>query len=354
MHQTLLGFAASVAASVALFQGGASTGSALEISTVDATLGLWNATCADVFNEYGGLDLRPLPHLLPLGKCRQSGLWEFAHLPSGSPPIRELSGELRIGEGSCLVLVLLPARLQGVPSGSTDERSADRESLSGLQTFSDGESAYLIAKTELTVGQWRRISSYLDGSRPAVYGPEECFPVRNIAPSQLMQALPLVSLSLPTVEQWEFAARGGASGAWWTGDRPESVIEVGREYLGAKRDFLNRAIAEGATFEDLRLLAEVDCGPRRVGESAPNPFGLFDVIGNLREVCSAPYNLRDPRRRRLVNSPAQAGTISVVVKGGSYAMDDPTYATVEHKGGVPANGGRPTIGVRPVYRLGSQ
>ena len=74
---------------------------------------------------------------------------------------------------------------------------------------------------------------------------------------------------LPSEAEWEYAARGGTNTLYWWGDEPsrdKSVTSYGM------RDFafwglLDREFAE---------LAEV-------GSKPSNPFGLFDMLGNLTE-----------------------------------------------------------------------
>ncbi len=64
---------------------------------------------------YGGLLLDSHADLAPLGPDPLTGLWEFAHLPSGSPPAR-IEGRLEMQESSAVVLALIPAALISGPS----------------------------------------------------------------------------------------------------------------------------------------------------------------------------------------------------------------------------------------------
>lgn len=68
---------------------------------------------------------------------------------------------------------------------------------------------------------------------------------------------------LPTEAQWEFACRAGTQTRYWTGD---SDIDVRRAGV-----FTSRAT-------------------RKVGQLAANPFGLFDVHGNVWEWCLDGWN----------------------------------------------------------------
>jgi formylglycine-generating enzyme len=71
---------------------------------------------------------------------------------------------------------------------------------------------------------------------------------------------------LPTEAEWERVARGGReSDLFVWGDDPQSHPDYARRWGG------------------------VVTGPRPVGETAPNPYGLFDLGENVHEWCSDWY-----------------------------------------------------------------
>jgi formylglycine-generating enzyme required for sulfatase activity len=73
----------------------------------------------------------------------------------------------------------------------------------------------------------------------------------------------------PSEAEWEYAARGGTNTLYWWGDEPSrkhSVVSYGL------RDFT----FWGLMGRDFAELAEV-------GSKSPNPFGLYDMLGNLTE-----------------------------------------------------------------------
>ncbi len=72
--------------------------------------------------------------------------------------------------------------------------------------------------------------------------------------------LELNNYRLPTEAEWEFACRAGTTTVYWMGDKPESLRAVSHSH------------SERAT--------------QKVGQLKANPFGLFDVYGNVNEWCS--------------------------------------------------------------------
>lgn len=101
---------------------------------------------------------------------------------------------------------------------------------------------------------------------------------------------------LPTEAQWEFACRSGAATPYWTGETwdsiqgAENVPDAAARAVFPYLDPLNGSHAwnDGYTFT------------APVGTFKPNPFGLYDMNGNVAELCAdwyAPdYYRWSPRR----------------------------------------------------------
>ncbi|WP_052716031.1 formylglycine-generating enzyme family protein [Magnetospira sp. QH-2] len=73
---------------------------------------------------------------------------------------------------------------------------------------------------------------------------------------------------LPSEAEWEYAARGGATTRYWWGD----AMEYGRANCG------------------VCLPREEKRGLRVVGSFPPNPFGLYDMLGNVDEWVADCWN----------------------------------------------------------------
>ncbi len=68
---------------------------------------------------------------------------------------------------------------------------------------------------------------------------------------------------LPSESEWEYAARGGKSTAYWWGQEPAKNVANCKDC--------------GSSWDDK--------SPAPVGSFTPNPYGLYDMTGNVYEWC---------------------------------------------------------------------
>ncbi len=317
---------------------------------------LWAQACASIADErecpaYHGLRIEPVLGLLPLGRDPGSGLWEFAHLASGTPATRDANGRLVQSGETGIVLVLLP--------GGTFEMGAQNLDLGG-SNFDPGAEPpeshvhavtlgpFFLSKYEMTQGQWRAFagrnpSSYFPGGTESSVG--ETNPVEQVSWNECAAILPRLELSLPTEAQWEYAARGGTSSPWWTGEEKES-LEAAANVADAF------AHSRGATWRPYEeWLDDGAFVHAPVGSYEANPFGLHDVSGNVWEWCRdlfADYRLpvagTDGERHT-------SDSVLRVVRGGSF---NTSAANARSAGRQSATSELRaiSIGLRPVRPLG--
>lgn len=300
--------------------------------SVEAHRREWDAALARIGERsgpYGGLALEPQVGLVPLGPDPRSGLDEFWALETGARPERDGSGAIAIGADTGVVLVLVP--------GGSFTMGAEPYALEHLdpETAEDEVprtevtlAPFLIAKHELTQGQWRVLSgsnpSRFD-DRSAVGAAAARHPVESIGRDEAARVLWRAGLVLPTEAQWEFAARAGTESPWWTGEDPYAVEGAGNV---ADQRF-------AGSFSDVEAYEEwLDDGydvHAPVGSFAANPFGLHDVIGNVWEWCRDDYAdyERAPRPGDGLREPAPSATPLGVLRGGSFMSPLPRARSAE-------------------------
>ena len=147
-------------------------------------------------------------------------------------------------------------------------------------------SPFLMARTEMTQGAWKRIAGAWAGEEEVDESERgDLRPVSRVTWSEVTAALRRVDLSLPTEAQWEFACRAGTQTTFFTG--PTSDTLVGFANLG--RAWRDGAWLQHPGLADNELYTEFPDGfdsPAPVATFRPNAFGLHDMIGNVAEWCA--------------------------------------------------------------------
>jgi serine/threonine protein kinase len=212
--------------------------------------------------DYRGAQIPELAGLVPLGRHPRTGLFEFLDLRSHREPTRlperdPATGDLVVGADTGIVFLLVPAgrfrmgAFRGEPGLPQNDPDAEDDELQGQLTNLD---EFLLARTELTTGQWARLAGTApegDGSMPA----------SGLDWHEALARLRQYDLDLPTEAQWEYACRAGTVTPWSTGDDPAAVAASG--WFGAR--------------------------PQATGLLQGNAFGFHDQHGNVAEWCRDEY-----------------------------------------------------------------
>jgi len=274
------------------------------------------------------------------------------------PAPRELpSLSIPLSDGVSLAMVLIPPGefVMGQNGGYADEQPAGRVRI---------DKPFWMARCEVTNEQFSLFDASHDsrlehgdflkfgpGSRGATLAsPQQ--PVVRVSWNRAMDFCRWLSektgrrFTLPTEAQWEYACRAGTSTPLW--------------YGGPNADFAPYANVSDASHQVIELLGEssrADVLPpwrpadtryddrsrvsAPVGSYRPNPFGLFDMHGNVAEWTRSDYR---PYPYSDAEPPGQPGSdVKKVVRGGSW-YDRPDRCRSAFRQAYPA--------CRPVYDVG--
>ncbi len=317
--------------------------SQIEARTVADHQEVWEEVLDDVFldERFDGLELQPIPGLIPLEPDPDTGFWEFWHVESGARPERDPnSGQWLVTPETGVILVLLPGGpfWMGSQSHEVDGPNYDPEALKDRSAREEWNAPFLLSKYEMTQAQWFR----LEGNRPSISGESDfgeeapVHPVESILWEDCFRSLARWELTLPSEKQWEYAARGGTSEAYWTGADKRTLRDA--ENVADRRFRDGLGFASGFESEDWD---DGFAAHAPVGSYRPNPFGFFDMLGNVMEHCLD-----------LVASDGQPDPDGAhrVVRGGAF-MNSARLSTASfrtHGLGTYAN---QDIGVRPAMNL---
>jgi formylglycine-generating enzyme required for sulfatase activity len=162
-------------------------------------------------------------------------------------------------------------------------------------------SPFAIGKTEVTVGQFRHFAEATGTplpSQPTWSG--DHFPVVNVTWQEAQAFCAWLGGRLPTEAEWEFAARGGQEGYRYPSGNSISHEEANFDGVEGRDQFAKAA---------------------PVGQFPPNPFGLFDMLGNVWEWCldwyGEAYYAKSPEQDPQGPETGERK----VVRGGSFTSD---------------------------------
>lgn len=155
---------------------------------------------------------------------------------------------------------------------------------------------FWISKYEVSQGEWMSVM----GSNPSTFagvGPDLTAPVETVSWYQakafidkLNHGAGALYYRLPTEVEWEYVAKAMTTTSWSFGDQAELL--------------------------ELYTLRDEGAQPQRRGLKSSNPWGVYDLYGNVYEWCEDWYQ----RTRSAVSCPPESGTYKVI-RGGSNASE---------------------------------
>ena len=270
------------------------------VSWAEAAAAIARADGTTASRLYAGAipHLAPVLGFVPIGRNPRTLLWEFYDLrsaydpglgddPANLPiPTHNADGSFPAGWDGGMVFVLLP----GGHADLGAQRTAPGEALY-CATARPNEALrsidlapFFLARFEMTQSQWRRLSladnpSRLRQGTNQVQGPRGApHPVENVSPHESRDLLHAFGLRLPSEWEWEYACRAGTTTPWHTGAVPHSLL--GHANLADAAFYRARRMTPRSDFDDGFV------GHAPVGSGAGNPFGCYDMHGNVAEPCA--------------------------------------------------------------------
>ncbi len=190
--------------------------------------------------------------------------------------------------------------------------------------------SFAMSETEITHDQWQ---ACVDDGGCGAYTPGDAGFGREARPAifiswrdatayaKWLSAKTGKAYRLPTEAEWEYAARGGTSTAYWWGDR-----------------FDRSHVAMGAT--------------RPAGELAPNPFGLRGMLGNAAEWVEDCY-VNNYAAAPVDGSAVKSGDCGRrVVRGGSWRDQQPALLRAANRSRITQTVRDRSVGFRVALSLG--
>jgi formylglycine-generating enzyme required for sulfatase activity len=224
----------------------------------------------------------------------------------------------------------LTQRLRWVPPGrfrmGSPPDEPGRSDNEGPQHDVTLATGFWLFDTQVTQALWQVVmginpSRFIDPHRP----------VENVSFEDVKAFLFLVSirpwgrgLVLPSESQWEYACRAGTEAATYAGpmktlgERNAPVLDEIAWYggnSGVDFDLENGVDSSGWP---QKQYPHTWAGTRKVAQKRPNPWGLYDMLGNVKEWCA------DSRHDSYVGAPADGSAwidlraSDQVVRGGSW------------------------------------
>ena len=173
---------------------------------------------------------------------------------------------------------------------------------------------FYLGKYEITQSQWEAVM----GDNPSYFqSPDR--PVEQVSWDDVQTFIQRLNASteeavyrLPTEGEWEYACRAGTTGRWSFGD-DEIWLEVSAWYVANN----------------------TSAGTKEVGAKQPNPWGLYDMHGNVGEWCHDYFDAYTNNPQIDPSGPA-SGT-SRITRGGYFHSEAEDVRSAKRSRREPAN-----------------
>ncbi len=251
-----------------------------------------------------------------------------------------LPKELQLAAGvSKIDLVLIPSGdfIIGAASGPDDEYPPSSVRIT---------KAFYMSRAEISNSQFREFDASHDSRTIDIYakdhtgpGPSVDHPLQPVVRVSWEEAMAYCAwlsrttgrrCSLPTEAQWEYACRGGTATPLWFGELTNNFAPFANLADANLRRELNTAMPWIPAIESVNDGSTIT---RNIASGRPNPWGLYDMHGNVAEWTMSLYQnypYRDNDGRNSIASSVSGASAQRVVRGGSF-WDRPHRATSSNR-----------------------
>ena len=190
--------------------------------------------------------------------------------------------------------------------------------------------SFAISKFPITVREWNACVA----AKSCTYTPtgKDDAPVTNLSWTDTQQFVDWLSevtqkpYRLPTEAEWEYAARGGTRSKYWWGDQ------------------LQASMANCKGCNESYQASQ----PLTVGSFKPNPFGLYDMGGNVHQWVADCWHENYQGAPSDGSAWVESDCLSRVIRSGSW-KNDPSYVRPSNRDHYDATVRYPTHGLRVAY-----
>lgn len=150
-----------------------------------------------------------------------------------------------------------------------------------------------------------------------------------------------LEVDLPTEAQWEFACRAGVGAAYYTGDE-----------LGNKDAAADANVERIAWYLDNSNLPSIGTyAPQPVGQKEANAWGLYDMIGNVQELCLDWYSEKPWTADSVEDPKGPESGSTKVCRGGNFVWKPARMRSAYHDSFGTAGLAPDNIGESTGFRL---
>lgn len=248
---------------------------------------------------------------------------ERDRLARGIPPQWASAwGEDEFGVFACFEVGAIEVRMRWIERGrfvmGSPETEVGYDPFDGPQHQVELTRGFWLADTPCTQELWHAVT----GEDPSWFHPtrkpiEESpgRPVENVSWNQvqifvrqLNDRVDGIEADLPTEAQWEYACRAGTTTATYAGDLTEETQDPVLDGIAWYWPNCDRQT------HDVRL-------------KRPNPWGLYDILGNVFEWCADSPRTYEPKD---VRDPLGTGGNTRTIRGGSWNVNG-LYVRASHR-----------------------